>query len=357
MVEPLTFNDELRCVELIDQTLLPREVVTIRCHNAADVAHAIRTMQIRGAPAIGVAAAYGVFLGLRGCCDGHEDLSGRLTEVVELLAGTRPTAVNLFWALKRVRTAVLQAVAGKPAVGLGEAAQQAALTTAQAIQAEDLAMCRAIGFHGAEFLHDGDTWLTHCNAGALATAGFGTALGVFRAAREQGKTFRVFVDETRPLLQGSRLTAWELVHEGIDAVLICDNMAGSLMAAGKVKGVVVGADRITASGYVANKIGTYPLAVLAHYHKVPFYVAAPVSTFDLTLDAGSDIEIEERDPNEVRALGGRPTAPTGMPVFNPAFDVTPPELVTAIFTNVGVLRAPFRESIAAGIAPHLEAQR
>ena len=206
-------------------------------------------------------------------------------------------------------------------------------------------MCRKIGHFGATLLKDGETWLTHCNAGALATAGYGTALGVFRAAREQGKKFKIFVDETRPLLQGARLTAWELFHEGFDATLICDNMAGSLIRDDKVQGIVVGADRITAKGFVANKIGTYPLAVLAKYNGVPFYVAAPASTFDLSINYGNEIKIEERDHNEVRFVGGVQVAPDNMPVYNPAFDVTPPELITAIITDRGIIRPIYGETI------------
>ncbi len=216
---------------------------------------------------------------------------------------------------------------------------------ADAIKHEDIEMCRAIGRHGATLLRDGETWLTHCNAGALATAGYGTALGVFRAAHESGKKFRVFVDETRPLFQGARLTAWELLEENIDATLICDNMAGSLLRDDKVQGVVVGADRITAKGFVANKIGTYPLAVLAKYNGVPFYVAAPDSTFDLSLNYGDEIKIEERDHNELRYFNGQQIAPANMPVYNPAFDVTPPELITAIITNRGIIRPVYGDSI------------
>ncbi len=346
MLDTIRYNPHLEVVELLDQTRLPLEKVILRCTTEGEIAHAIKRMQIRGAPAIGVAAAFGVFLGLRRFEGSEEAFSTFWPELLALLRSTRPTAVNLFWALQR-----LEATAEEVLLTKGEfidrlaLARQRALKEAQAILQEDLAMCRAIGRCGADFLKDGETWLTHCNAGALATAGYGTALGVFRAAKEQGKRFRVFVDETRPLLQGSRLTAWELREEGIDATLICDNMAGSLMAAGKIQGVVVGADRITADGFVANKIGTYPLAVLARYHRVPFYVAAPASTFDLSITHGREIVIEERDPDEVRAFGERPTAPIDMPVFNPAFDVTPPELVTAIFTNIGALKPPLGAAI------------
>lgn len=346
MFETIRYNPHLEVVELLDQTRLPLEKIVLQCATEGEIAHAIKSMQIRGAPAIGVAAAFGVFLGLRNFQGSEEAFSTFWPELLDLLRSTRPTAVNLFWALQRLATVVETALLTKGAfIDRLALARQRALQEAQTILEEDLAMCRAIGRCGADFLKDGETWLTHCNAGALATAGYGTALGVFRAAKEQGKRFRVFVDETRPLLQGSRLTAWELREEGIEATLICDNMAGSLMAAGRIQGVVVGADRITADGFVANKIGTYPLAVLARYHGIPFYVAAPASTFDLTLTHGREIVIEERDPDEVRHFGDRPTAPIDMPVYNPAFDVTPPELVTAIFTNVGVLKPPLGAAI------------
>jgi methylthioribose-1-phosphate isomerase len=297
-------------------------------------------MQVRGAPAIGVAAAYGIVLGLLNPKNQGQSVKEALLQVCNFLATTRPTAVNLFWAIERVKKTVLA----------GDCAQFAetaalALQEADAIKAEDIEMCRKIGKFGAEFLKDGQTWLTHCNAGALATAGYGTALGVFRAAKEQGKNFSVFVDETRPLLQGSRLTAWELMQEGIDATLICDNMAGGLIRDSKVHGIVVGADRITAKGFVANKIGTYPLAVLAKYHSVPFYVAAPVSTFDLSLNYGDEIKIEERDHDELRFVGKQQTAPQDVKVYNPAFDVTPPELITAIFTDRGVIKPIYKDTI------------
>lgn len=348
MIDTVAYNQSLDAVDIVDQTRLPSEHVILTCHTPEQMAHAIRTLQVRGAPAIGVAAAFGVWLGLKNWNGDDANLGGRLDELVGMLAATRPTAVNLFWALERVQAVVRNAL--NSATGdRRKAVLDAALREAGAILAEDVEMCRAIGREGAACLKDGETWLTHCNAGALATAGYGTALGVFRAAQEQGKRFRVFVDETRPLLQGSRLTAWELLQEGIDATLICDNMAASLMAAGRIQGVVVGADRITAEGFVANKIGTYGVAVLAKYHQVPFYVAAPASTFDLKLGHGREIVIEERDPREVREIRGVPTAPAGMTVYNPAFDVTPPELVTAIFTNLGTLRPPYRESIAKAI--------
>jgi len=339
MVEAVSFNTEKFYLELLDQTLLPTEVKNVVCRDEDEVAHAIKTMQVRGAPAIGVAAAYGIVLGLK-AHEGDSNFIETLDKICALLVSTRPTAVNLFWAIERVKKAIINS--GNTDF---ETASRIALKEANHIKREDIEMCRKIGFYGAEFLNDGETWLTHCNAGALATAGFGTALGVFRAAKEQGKKFKVFVDETRPLLQGARLTAWEMVQEKIDATLICDNMAGSLMAANKIDGIVVGADRITSSGFVANKIGTYPLAVLAKYHGIPFYVAATDSTFDLSIAYGDEIAIEERDHEEVRHCGLKQTAPSEIDVFNPAFDVTPPELITAIFTNKGVLKPVYKDSI------------
>lgn len=340
MRDSVVYNRERNCLDLIDQTLLPVETRIVQCFDEQQTAEAIISMQVRGAPAIGVAAAYGIVLGLRNHKNQKLSVKEALVKVCDFLATTRPTAVNLFWAIERVKRVVLAADCAE-----FSAAAAVALREADAIKAEDIEMCRKIGKFGAEFLKDGQTWLTHCNAGALATAGYGTALGVFRAAQEQGKKFSVFVDETRPLLQGSRLTAWELMQEGIDATLICDNMAGGLIRDGKVDGVVVGADRITAKGFVANKIGTYPLAVLAKYHSVPFFVAAPASTFDLSLNYGDEIKIEERDHNELRFIGGQQTAPKDVKVYNPAFDVTPPELITAIFTDRGVIRPIYKDTI------------
>ncbi|GAB4267246.1 MAG: S-methyl-5-thioribose-1-phosphate isomerase [Candidatus Rifleibacteriota bacterium] len=340
MLESVVYNRQSSTLELLDQTLLPVETRFVDCINEHQTARAIISMQVRGAPAIGVAAAYGIVLGLKNKENHNLSVNEALEKICRLLAETRPTAVNLFWAIERVKKALL---ASKPE-NFAEAAE-IALQEADRIKAEDIEMCRKIGFYGAEFLKDGQTWLTHCNAGALATAGYGTALGVFRAAKEQGKIFSVFVDETRPLLQGSRLTAWELIQENIDATLICDNMAGGLIRDGKIHAVVVGADRITSKGFVANKIGTYPLAVLARYHGIPFYVAAPASTFDLSLSYGNEIEIEEREHDEVRYIAGKQIAPKDVKVFNPAFDVTPPELITAIFTDRGVIRPVYKETI------------
>ncbi len=340
MIKAVSFNVSKNCLELIDQTLLPVNTIIIECRDERTVAEAIVTMKVRGAPAIGVAAAYGIYLGLLKAASSQQSVKEALKKVCELLASTRPTAVNLFWAIERVKKAVLS-------LGNDQFDQSARVALAEAVKIdeEDVFMCRQIGHYGASLLKDGDTWLTHCNAGALATAGYGTALGVFRAAQEQGKKFKVFVDETRPLFQGARLTAWELMQEKIDATLICDNMAGSLLRDDKVQGVVVGADRITSKGFVANKIGTYSLAVLAKYNGVPFYVAAPDSTFDLSLSYGDEIKIEERDHDELRFINGHQIAPKDMPVYNPAFDVTPPELITAIITNKGILKPMYSQTI------------
>ncbi len=340
MIDAVFYNSGSRTLDLLDQTLLPVETRICKCSNELDTAEAIVSMKVRGAPAIGVAAAYGIALGLAFPGNQQGEFLPTLTRICDLLASTRPTAVNLFWAIKRVKETIL-----KQGVTTFASGAEVALKEAHAIKKEDIEMCRKIGHFGASLLKDGETWLTHCNAGALATAGYGTALGVFRAAREQGKKFRIYVDETRPLLQGARLTAWELMQEGFDATLICDNMAGSLIRDDKVQGIVVGADRITAKGFVANKIGTYPLAVLAKYNGVPFYVAAPESTFDMSLAYGDEIKIEERDPDEVRYIGGVQIAPKEIPVYNPAFDVTPPELITAIITDKGIIRPIYGETI------------
>ncbi|MBV8895286.1 MAG: S-methyl-5-thioribose-1-phosphate isomerase [Acidobacteriaceae bacterium] len=323
-------------VVMIDQTRLPNETSFVTCSTYVEVADAIRNMIIRGAPAIGVAAAMGVALGaLR-----SEDIERDMPAICETLAKTRPTAVNLFWAIDRMR-GVYHATKH-----LGEEAVRARLVEeAQRIRAEDIAINEAIGRHGAPLVPDGKTVLTHCNAGALATAGFGTALGVVRAAVQMGKHIDVFADETRPFLQGARLTAWELQRDGIETTLITDNMAGHFLKSGRIGCVVVGADRIAANGDVANKVGTYGVAVLAKENNVPFYVAAPVSTLDLSLESGDEIPIEERAPKEVTHLQGVAVAPEGIKVANPAFDVTPNRYVSAIITERGVARAPFGESL------------
>jgi methylthioribose-1-phosphate isomerase len=325
---------------LIDQTRLPAEVVTLACRTLEQVWQAIRSLQVRGAPAIGVAAAYGVVVGLDEASPEERGWPGELERVCDHLATSRPTAVNLFWALERMRRR-----AGAQAGRGWREAREALLAEAHAIRDEDAAMCRAIGAAGEEVIPEGGGVLTHCNAGALATSEYGTALAVMYTAQARGRRFHVFVDETRPLLQGSRLTAWELERAGIPATLICDNMAAVVMAQGRVNVVITGADRIAANGDTANKIGTYGVAVLASAHHVPFYVAAPGSTFDLSLADGRGIPIEERSPEEVRTLRGVATAPPGMACFNPAFDVTPARLITGIITERGLVRPVTAENI------------
>lgn len=333
---------------LLDQTRLPAEETWLDCRRPEDVAAAIRCLAVRGAPAIGVAAAYGLVLGL-GSGDGDDGetdagpagLRRRFEAAADLLAATRPTAVNLRWAIERGRRVFESA-----AVGGGAAARRALLDWAHRLHRDDVAANRRIGEHGAALFAAGDRVLTHCNAGALATAGYGTALGVIQASWAAGKVAMVWVDETRPLLQGARLTAWELARLGIPHRLVTDSSAGALLARGKVERVVVGADRIAANGDTANKIGTYPLAVLARRHGVPFYVAAPLSTFDPETPDGAAIPIEERDPDEVTAVGGVRVSPAETEALNLAFDVTPAELVTAFVTDAGVLEPPYGESIA-----------
>ncbi|MDG3003873.1 S-methyl-5-thioribose-1-phosphate isomerase [Paludisphaera mucosa] len=321
-------------LRMIDQTLLPTRFIEIDCNDVESVWQAIKTLSVRGAPAIGVAAAYGAVIGARsrGTSD-PATIREALREAAAHLRTSRPTAVNLFWALDRMEAAADSArrVAEVPLL-------DHLLAEAHAIADEDRAMCRAIGRHGADLLAAGDGVLTHCNAGGLATADYGTALALIFTAHEQGKAVHVFADETRPLLQGARLTAWELANRGIDVTLICDNMAAQVMKEGKVQVVVVGADRIAANGDAANKIGTYGVAVLAKAHGIPFYVAAPSSTFDLSLADGSGIPIEERDPREITEGFGRRTAPEGVGVYNPAFDVTPAALITGIVTERGLVR-------------------
>jgi methylthioribose-1-phosphate isomerase len=330
MVETIEWTDA--GVVMIDQTRLPREQVFVTCRSYVEVAVAIRSMVIRGAPAIGVAAAMGVALGVQEDAD--------FDRVCETLASTRPTAVNLFWAIDRMR-ALRASLKGESR----EELVRRMIEEAKNIRLDDIAICRAMGKHGAALVPDGKTVLTHCNAGALATAGYGTALGVIRAAAEAGKKIDVFADETRPFLQGARLTAWELQQDGIATTLITDNMAGHFLHSGRIGCVVVGADRIAANGDVANKIGTYSLAVLAKENNVPFYVAAPVSTFDLTLKSGDSIPIEQRSAEEVTHVFGVPVAPENIAVENPAFDVTPARYVTAIVCERGVARAPYEESL------------
>ncbi len=322
-------------VRILDQSRLPESVVFLDCRDYRTVATAIRELRVRGAPAIGVTAAMGVALGAQAVEAADYDAFAKAVEdICAHLGATRPTAVNLFWALDRMKR-TLAALRGTP---LGEIKRRL-VEESQRILEEDVAMNKAIGQHGAALVKDGQTVLTHCNAGALATAGYGTALGVIRAAWDQGKKIRVLADETRPVLQGARLTAWELMEDGIPVTLITDNMAGALMQQGKVHLCIVGADRIAANGDVANKIGTYSVAVLANAHQIPFYVAAPYSTIDLATPTGAHIPIEERKSEEVTSLGGsRPIAPKGVEVLNPAFDVTPYRLITAIITERGVFR-------------------
>jgi methylthioribose-1-phosphate isomerase len=338
-----TIAREADAVVMIDQRKLPAQEIYVRCRTAAEVAKAIRTMVIRGAPAIGVAAAMGIALGVGASrATGTQKLAAEFYRICELMASTRPTAVNLFWAIERMkRSFAAGATAGESVDQLKARLDQ----EAQAIHDEDVASCRAIGAFGAAVVPADARVLTHCNAGALATAGYGTALGVIRGAVEAGKRVAVFADETRPFLQGARLTAWELVRDGIPTTVITDGMAGALMKQGRVDLVVVGADRIAANGDTANKIGTYGVAVLAREHGIPFYVAAPLSTIDLRTPDGQQIPIEERNAREVTHVGGSQLAPDGALVWNPAFDVTPHHLIAGIITERGIFRAPYTDSL------------
>ena len=332
---------------MVDQRKLPAQEVYVRCRTAQEVAKAIRTMVIRGAPAIGVAAAMGLALGARKSkAKGTKQFAAEFTKTCDVMAATRPTAVNLFWAINRMKGVFAEGAQA------GESPDEIAARLereARRIHDEDLASCRAMGAHGAALVPDHARVLTHCNAGALATAGYGSALGVIRAAVEQGKRLAVFADETRPFLQGARLTAWELVREGIQTTVITESMAGPLMRDGEIDLVVVGADRIAANGDVANKIGTYTVAVLAREHRVPFYVAAPLSTIDLATPDGAHIPIEERDQREVTHFGSTRVTPEGALIRNPAFDVTPYRYVSAIITERGVLHPPYLESLKAAM--------
>jgi methylthioribose-1-phosphate isomerase len=330
-------------IVMVDQRKLPGQEIYVRCRSAQEVARAIRTMVIRGAPAIGVAAAMGIALGARrSTAKGTRQFAVEFQKICDMMASTRPTAVNLFWAIERMKRAFADgAQAGESPDELVARLER----EARAIHDEDVASCRAMGGHGAEVVPDGARVLTHCNAGALATAGYGSALGVIRAAVEQGKKIAVFADETRPFLQGARLTAWELVREGINTTVITESMAGPLMRAGEVDLVVVGADRIAANGDTANKIGTYTVAVLAHEHKIPFYVAAPLSTIDLSTPDGDRIPIEERDGREVTHLGSSRLTPEGAHIRNPAFDVTPHRYIAGIITERGIVRPPYVETL------------
>ena len=336
------------CLRLIDQTRLPESLVYLDCHDAETVFEAIRSLRVRGAPAIGLAAAFGLCLGLQPLAKSPAaDVAAffaRLSEVAAYLASSRPTAVNLSWALDRM-TRVAQQHRGQHSARRDS--RGPVERSLQAMVEEDRRICRAIGQHGAALLADGQGVLTHCNAGGLATADYGTALAPIFTAHESGKRLHVYVDETRPLLQGSRLTAWELQQRGIDVTLICDSMAAQVMREGRVQAVVTGADRIAANGDAANKIGTYGLAVLAAAHDIPFYIAAPLSTFDLSIASGEQIPIEQRSPDEITHGFGRQTAPDGIGVYNPAFDVTPARYIRAIICERGVIEPVNRERIAA----------
>lgn len=333
-------------VILLDQRKLPAEETYRVCESWEDVADSIQTMVVRGAPAIGVTAAYGVALAARDLAQGdpgdRDAFASGMEHALDALAKTRPTAVNLFWALDRMKRLVASAGDASPS----EVAERLA-TEATAIHEEDRQLCLSIGKHGAELVPDGARVLTHCNTGALATGGIGTALGVVRAAKESGKSVLVWADETRPWLQGARLTTWECQKDSIPVKLVPDSVAADLMRRGQVDVIIVGADRIASNGDTANKIGTYSVAVAAHHHGVPFYVAAPLTTIDRSLADGSQIPIEERDPSEVTQLAGVPIAPGGVEAFNPAFDVTPARLIKGIITDRGVARAPYPEAIAA----------
>jgi len=339
MIRTIYWEADTVC--LIDQKALPGEERYITCRSYRELVEAIRDLTIRGAPAIGVAAAMGIALGMRELPAASDaELRTNFMQLCEEFSHTRPTAVNLFWAIERMKRIFATHKDSDVQV-----LRQKLIDAAIRIGEEDIAINRRMGLHGRELITDGDSVLTHCNAGALATGGYGTALGVIRAAREEGKRIHVFVDETRPVLQGARLTAWEMVKEEIPATLITDNMAGFVMQQGKVDLVIVGADRIAANGDVANKIGTYTLAVLAKEHGIPFYVAAPLSTIDNSLKHGDEIPIEERDGKEVVAFHGTRIAPAAIAVYNPAFDVTPHRYITAIITEAGIARSPYENSI------------
>jgi methylthioribose-1-phosphate isomerase len=330
-------------IVMIDQRKLPGEEVYVRCKTAAEVARAIKTMVIRGAPAIGVAAAMGIALGMRRSkAEGTKQFALEFTKLCELMAATRPTAVNLFWAIDQMKRSFAAGVQAGESVDDLKARLAA---EAHRIHDEDLQSCRDMGRFGAEVVPANARILTHCNAGALATAGYGTALGVIRAAAEAGKVAQVFADETRPFFQGARLTAWELVRDNVPTTVITESMAGPLMQRGGIDFVVVGADRIAANGDVANKIGTYTVAMMARAHKVPFYVAAPLSTIDLATPDGSHIPIEQRDAREMTHHGKSQLTPVGASVWNPAFDVTPHDLVAGIITEKGIVRAPYQDTL------------
>jgi methylthioribose-1-phosphate isomerase len=329
-------------LRIIDQRLLPGEFKLLDLTTIKEVFDAIRTLAVRGAPAIGIAAAYGVFIGVRDCPDERGEFEAELERACKYLASSRPTAINLFYALDRVRK-LAASMADKPIAEVKEAI----LAEADRILEEDLEASRRMGEFCQQFVKDGGTYMTNCNAGGLATGGLGTALAAFYVAKEQGKTVSVYSCETRPLLQGARLTTWELMREGIEVTLICDNMAATVLRRGGIDGIFVGADRIAANGDAANKIGTYPLAVLAREHGVPFYIVAPLSSFDFSLESGDEIPIEERAAGEVAGFRGVRTAPEGVKVFNPAFDMTPAGLITAVICETGVVKNPDAASMQA----------
>jgi methylthioribose-1-phosphate isomerase len=341
MLPTIDWQDDV--IVMVDQRKLPSQELYVRCRNSQEVARAIRTMVIRGAPAIGVAAAMGIALGMRrSSAKGTRQFAVEFQKNCDMMAATRPTAVNLFWAIDRMkRTFAEGAQAGESTDQLCSRLER----EARKIHDEDVASCRAMGAFGADVVPDGARVLTHCNAGALATAGYGSALGVIRAAVERGKKVAVFADETRPFLQGARLTAWELVRDGIHTTVITESMAGPLMRAGEIDMVVVGADRIAANGDTANKIGTYTVAVLAHEHSIPFYVAAPLSTIDLSTPDGDQIPIEERNQREITHIGSSRLTPEGANIRNPAFDVTPHRYIAGIITETGIIRPPYSEAL------------
>jgi len=328
-------------VKLIDQTRLPEKLVYLYLDKVEDLWEAIKNLRVRGAPALGIAASLGVVLGIKDSkVSTFSSFYSKLKKVTGYLSTSRPTAVNLFWGLRRMEKVALANKDKTIPVLKG-----ILLNEAKAIIAEDKKICRAIGKNSARLIKDGDSILTHCNAGGLATADYGTALACMFAAKEEGKRIRVYADETRPLLQGARLTTWELKHAGIEVILICDNMAGEVMREGKINKVIVGADRIARNGDTANKIGTYSVAVLAHAHHIPFYIAAPISTIDFSISSGNKIPIEERKPEEITSWFGKKVAPEGIKVYNPAFDVTPAKLITGIITEKGIARPPYKKSL------------
>jgi len=339
MIQTLEWTDQ--GVRFIDQTRLPSEEIYVTCTTHEQVADVIRNMVVRGAPAIGVAAAMGIALGVNNSkAESTGDLERDFDQVCDLIGKTRPTAVNLFWAIRRMQEK-FERIRIRPIPQI----KQSLIEEAQRMHAQDIAANQAMGRHGAALMPSAGGVLTHCNAGALATAGYGTALGVIRAAVEQGKKIHVYADETRPFLQGSRLTAWELMKDGIPTTVISDNMAGAMMKQGKIGAIIVGADRIAANGDVANKIGTYTVAILAKEHGIPFYVAAPISTVDFACPDGSQIPIEQRNRSEVTHIAGKQMVPNGVEVENPAFDVTPAKYVAAIITENGIAQAPYEESL------------